>query len=91
MSQLKSKILDSIHEQQLKPRPRWQYIIGHVLLWSVCLGTLFAGSIAFSLVLMAFDMPERVFVRWMDSQEDNTWLFALPYIWLFGLVITLVL
>lgn len=91
MSQLKSKILDSIHEQQLRPRPRWQYIFGHILLWSVCFGTLFAGSVAFSLVLMAFDMPERVFVRWMDNQEDNTWLFALPYIWLAGLLIALIL
>ncbi len=82
MPSLRDKILSSIHTQKLAPRPRWQYVVGHFILWSICLLTLFAGAVSFALMLMEFDMPERVFVRWMDMQDNAALLLALPYLWL---------
>ncbi len=70
MPSLRDKILSNIRTQKLAPKPRWQYVMAHFILWSVCLLTLLAGAVAFSLMLMEFDMPERVFVRWMDMQEN---------------------
>lgn len=91
MISLRDKIISNIHKQKLIPRPRWQYVLGHFILWSVCILTLLAGAVAFSLMLMEFDMPERVFIRWMDMQDNATLLLALPYLWLLWVFLALLL
>lgn len=91
MPSLRDKILTSIHAHKLTPRPKWQYVLGHILLWSICILTLLAGSVAFSLMLMEFGMPERVFIHWMDMQENAGFLLVLPYLWLLGVFLALCL
>lgn len=86
---LRDSVLKNIHTLKLQPKPKWQYILGHILLWVVCFMTLVAGAVAFSLMLMAFNLPERVFIHWMDMQENTGMLMALPYLWLLGVALAL--
>ncbi len=86
---LKKTIMGDIYAQKIQPRPKWQYLVGHIFLWSICVLTLLVGAVAFSLMLMELDMPERVFIHWMDMQENTGLLLALPYLWLMGVILAL--
>lgn len=80
MPKLSKSILADIHAKKIHPRPRWQYILLHTLLWGSGIVTLFLGSLAFSFVLMEYSLPERVYARWMDMPNLG-FVAALPYLW----------
>ena len=90
MQTLKDKILHDIHDERITPRPRWQFIALHILLWVFFSLTLLAGIIAFSFLFLEVNMPERMF---MDYLSDRPVLFLriLPFIWAIGALIALVL
>ena len=87
---IRDSILADIHEKGIRPRPRWQFIALHILLWGSFSITLLAGIIAVSFLFLEINMPERVF---MDYLSDRPVLFLriLPFIWGIGALIALTL
>lgn len=79
-SSLRDAIIADIREKHISPRPRWQYILLHSVLWGSGIVTLFLGSLAFSFVLMEYSLPERVYARWVDMPNLG-FVAALPYLW----------
>ena len=51
MSDLKKNILEKISDQEITPKSRWWYIIGHVSLWSVFVLAILVGSLAFGMLI----------------------------------------
>jgi hypothetical protein len=84
-SSLRDSILQNIHTKNIRPRPRWQYILLHVGLYTSWIITLILGSFACALMILEFSLPERAYLHWMETQ-DNGWLLALPYLWWIGLI-----
>lgn len=87
-SSLRDAIITDIHAKKIHPRPRWQYILLHTVLWGSVIVTLFLGSLAFSFVLMEYSLPERVYARWMDM-PNRGFVAALPYLWWIGMIFAL--
>lgn len=86
MPKLSNSILADIHKKKLSPRPRWQYILLHAALWASGIFTLILGSLACAFMMLEFSLPERAYLRWIES---NAWLLLLPYWWGIGMIIAL--
>lgn len=89
MPKLRESILADIQAKNIHPRPRWQYILLHVGLWSAGVVTIILGSFACALMILEFSLPERAYLRWMETQETTGWLLALPYLWGIGMIVAL--
>ncbi len=89
MPKLRESILADIHAKNIHPRPRWQYILLHIGLWSAGIVTIILGSFACALMILEFSLPERAYLRWIESQETTGWLLALPYLWGIGMIVAL--
>ena len=84
-SSLRDAILRDIHTKNIRPRARWQYILLHMGLYTSWIVTIILGSFACALMILEFSLPERAYLHWMQTQ-DNDWLLALPYLWWIGLI-----
>ena len=49
--------------------------------------TLILGSFACAFMILEFSLPERVYLRWVESQDG--WLLVLPYLWGIGMIFAL--
>ncbi len=85
-SSLRNSVLADIREKKLSPRPRWQYILLYAGLWASGIFTLILGSLACAFMMLEFSLPERAYLRWIES---NVWLLLLPYWWGIGMIIAL--
>jgi hypothetical protein len=83
---MRESVLADIHEKKLSPRPRWQYIFLHAGLWASGIFTLILGSLACAFMMLEFSLPERAYLRWIES---NVWLLLLPYWWGIGMIMAL--
>lgn len=90
MLKFRESILAGIHAKNLRPRPRWQYILLHTSLWCVGILTVILGSIAFAFVMLELTLPERTYIRWMEMQ-GNQWVTVLPYLWGIGSIVAVTL
>lgn len=88
MPKLRDTILAQIQSWNIRPRPRWQYILLHVGLWVTGIVTIIVGSFACAYMFFEFSLPERAYFSWMETQENN-WIEALPYLWGIGMVFAL--
>ncbi len=84
---MRDSILADIHAKNISPRPRWQYILLHVWLWTSGIVTLVLGSFACAFMILEFSLPERAYLQWVESQDG--WLLALPYLWGIGMIFAL--
>ncbi len=85
MPKLRDSVLAHIQSENIRPRPRWQYVLLHIGLWATGISTIILGSFAFGYMLFEFSLPERVYLSWMEMRENN-WIEALPYLWGIGMV-----
>lgn len=89
MLKLRESILKKIHTKNIAPRPKWQYVLLHIVLWVSVIGTILLGAFAFSFVLLEFSLPERVYFSWVEMHEDIGIMTALPYLWGIGMILAL--
>lgn len=89
MKTLKDKIMSDIYDERITPRPRWQFIALHILLWSICIVTLLVGILAVSFVFFEIHTPERLYMNFMGDKPMMI-LRILPFIWGIGAIIALI-
>lgn len=86
MSNISKNILEKIENDQVKPKPKWQFVVMHVLLIVIFLLCLWVGGAVMGLIFLKvnnvdWDLLHRV--------EANFWEF-LPAIW-FALLLLMLL
>ena len=86
MSNISKNILEKIENDQVKPKPKWQFVVMHVLLIVIFLLCLWVGGAVMGLIFLKvnnvdWDLLHRV--------EANFWEF-LPAIW-FALLLLMML
>ena len=81
MSQISKSVLEKIDKQEIKPRPRWQFILWHILLWLVVAITVLLGGLATSIMLLKLFTMEWTLVPRLGGR----FFILLPYVW-FALV-----
>lgn len=82
MTELKDAILKDIQEQDITPKSRFWFLSGHILLWVMCVVTVFFGACAIAMILFEWFGTDRELmrlVRW--KQESGKMIAIFPYIW----------
>lgn len=90
MTDLKHKILETIEEKEIAPKPKWAFQVRSVLLWLTVGVSVLLGGLAISVIIyfsvngdwdVVAHLPDRV----------SFILFTIPYAWLIATVIALVI
>ena len=80
------KLLNEINTKQIKPSPRWHFVLKNYIFWSVFLMFIILGSVAFSIILYA--ATESDFDLLSSSGSKIEFLFSiLPLLWILFLAI----
>ena len=87
MSQITDKILDTIKGKQLKPKPRWHFIMRQILIWSTSLLSVVVGSFAFSVISFRMVNNDWEILKFINRSPIAHVLNTLPYIWIVLLVL----
>lgn len=84
------KIVAEIENKQLKPRPRWQFIVKKYSILSFTLASLILGSLAFSLVLHLMNSEDWGIQSISRGRFLYLMFISLPFAWLIFLVLFIV-
>ncbi|MFC1810590.1 hypothetical protein ACFLZH_03760 [Patescibacteria group bacterium] len=83
MSEVSKKILDKIDIAKIKPRPKWQFILGHVAIWALFAASILFGSAAVSLGLhKLFILNDWGIMGKLPGGPVAGFLVILPYLWI---------
>lgn len=80
MSKLSEKISKQL--KGLKRRPKWQFVIKRTLVWSILVVAIFAGAIAFSMILFQLQIIDWDIHSKLGKGPIRPFLSVLPYFWL---------
>jgi hypothetical protein len=83
MSNLSKKIIEQIQKHQIKPIPKWRFIIQNICIWALIFAAIFAGSIAVGMLLR-----DIFLTNWDFAPNHPRGLFrgmikSIPFLWLF--------
>jgi len=91
MSQVTDKILDTIKGKQLKPKPRWHFVMRQILIWFTSLLSVVVGSSAFSVILFRMVNNDWEVLKFINRSPVAHILNTLPYIWIVLLILFIAL
>jgi len=85
MTKTSKKILDKIEKEHIKPRPKWQFVAMHILMFVLFGLTIFLGALAVSVILVKVMASDWSVIPRLPGGP----LLVLPYLWilLFGIMI----
>lgn len=79
------KILEKIKQENITPKPRWEFLLKDYVIWGFCAVSILVGSLATSAMLFMLSHAD-----WQYRDSDIGWLpwaiINLPYFW-FTLVV----
>jgi hypothetical protein len=78
MSKVSKKILDKIEKEKIQPRPKWQFIAMHVLMFVLFGFSILLGAIAVSVILFKVVASDWAVVPRLPGGP----LIVLPYLWI---------
>jgi len=91
MSHLIENVIEKIKDGNIKPTPRWVFILKWSAIWCLFIISVLMGSIAVSLIIFQISDTDWT----IYSQMSHNWLefilWALPYFWIILMVIFLAL
>ncbi len=92
MSKLSKSVLDKIKKEDIAPRPKWQFVLVHVLLWSAVVAAVILGSMATGVLLKELVYTEWEFLHRVGrGAPAKGFVMVLPYFWIGSLVLITVL
>jgi hypothetical protein len=91
MSEVTKKILDTIKGKNIKPKPRWHFIMRQVLIWFTSLLSIVVGSFAFSVILFRMVNNDWEVLKFINRSPVAHALNTLPYIWIVLLILFIAL
>ncbi len=79
---LAEKVIKTIENKNIKPRPKWEFVLKNYLIWTLAALALIVGSLAFAVIIYLIRNSDWDLYR----QISNGWLefviLTLPYFWL---------
>lgn len=81
------KTLESIKDQNIKPRPKWEFMLRNYFIWFVSFLSLLVGGLSFAMILYMLDNSYGdVYSQAGVSVWGQIWLM-LPYFWVILLLL----
>ena len=87
MTTLSDNILNTIKGKNLRPKPRWHFIVRQVLIWLTALLSVVIGSFTFSVILFRMVNNDWEVLKLVNRSPVAHVFNTLPYIWIFLLVL----
>ncbi len=81
------KTLKKIEEENIKPEPRWHFILRDCSLWAAFVGSIFIGAIAVSAIIFMLTDQDWNIYKILDRSLFKHILISLPYLWILVLLI----
>lgn len=82
MTELSETVLHTIQEKNIKPRPRWFFVVKWLMIWSILAVTFIVGSLASSAtIFMLLNADWEVYEQLNRSPLVHA-LSILPYFWI---------
>ncbi len=91
MTKLSKSVLEKIKENDVKPKPRWQFIAERVGFWTLFILSVFIGGMATGIIFHELLGTEWGFLRYIAPNRMKAFFIVLPYVWIgiLGLVLFL--
>lgn len=90
MSEISKNILKKIDEENIKPIPKWQFILLHIGLFTMFVFAILFGSLATSLMLFHIWTIDWEIVPRIGG-GFHSFLYVLPYMWIVVLILMIFL
>ncbi|MFA5134556.1 MAG: hypothetical protein WC505_02080 [Patescibacteria group bacterium] len=87
MNTITNKILDTIKEKRITPKPRWQFLLKQGLVVAVTVLSAIIGSLSFSVMLFRLVNNDWDVVRFLDRSPVQYAFSTLPYVWIILLIL----
>ena len=84
------KIIEKIRKENIKPIPKWYFLVPNILIWLVFILLVFVGAAAFSVILLSIQQTDFDLVSHIPHSRMEWILGLLPFFWIFLLFIFLV-
>lgn len=89
MSKLSKAVMAKIEKEKIVPRPRWQFVLSHSLLWVLLFLSILLGSMVTGMFIHEIALTSWGFVPHLGGYE--IWrILLLPVIWLITVVLTVI-
>lgn len=76
------KIIKQIDQQDLKPKPKWYFNLKNLGFWTLFIGSILIGAIAFSIILYSIHQSDFLLLDHWGHSGTESILIMLPYLWL---------
>lgn len=88
---ISEKILETIKDQQLKPKPKWQFLLQDYMVWLSGLLAIMIGGLAFAVIIYMFVNNDWGLYPAVSNSLVYFIFKTLPYFWLIFLVLFIII
>jgi len=85
------KLIGKIKEKDLKPLPRWQFLMKDSIMWTLFIFSTLFGALAFSIILYAIQQVDFNLFGHMTHSGYELLLSLVPLIWIIFLIVSIFL
>jgi glucan phosphoethanolaminetransferase (alkaline phosphatase superfamily) len=78
---LSSKILESIKEKKIKPKPRWEFLIKDYIILASGIISIIIGALAVAVIIFMVLHSNRDLLSFLNNSKLEYFLLSLPYYW----------
>ncbi len=83
MSKISKNVIERINEKDIKPLPKWMFVLGHIAVWLLFALSIFIGSAAVALGLYKlFVVNDWGILGRLPGGFVGGFLIVLPYMWI---------
>ena len=82
-----NKLIEKLKGEDIKPRPRWQFVVRHLSFWLGGTLALVISSLSASVMIYFFSFDELAFYGSLGKQAAGAWFLVFPYFWVIFLAI----
>jgi cellobiose-specific phosphotransferase system component IIC len=79
---MSNKIMDKIKKEQIKPVPKWEFLLKDSLVWGAFALTILIGAIAVSISIFQIQTADWEFARHLSSSRPGFFFKNMPYFWI---------
>lgn len=86
---MEKSIIDKIKEKNIKQKPKWHFTVRNMFIWLMFFIGVLIGAISFSIILFTIQQIDFDLVSHMSHSKLELFLGLLPFFWIIGLLIFL--
>lgn len=84
---ISDKVFDTLEEQQLSPKPRWEFMLKNSFLWVSGIAALVTGAFASAAMIFAFQNSDIMLRVHLSDSLSSHLLTILPVLWIVSLIV----